>query len=191
MVIVGEGGARAASEAARGGADLLQVRARYLSSRGLLQLVREVVAEIGSADRVIVNSRPDIAMLTGARGVHLPESGLDPASVRAAFPELLVGVSRHDRSGLERAVVEGAEYALLGPVFATPGKEARAMGAAGFADLTRNLELPVVAVGGLGRDAIGAVIGSAAGVAAVRPFASAETAFEEAQAWRRMLDGAR
>lgn len=189
MVIVGEGGARSAGEAIRGGADLVQVRAKHLSSRNLIDLVRQVVLEIGSAERVVVNSRPDIAALTGAWGVHLPESGLDAPSVRAAFPQLRVGVSRHDRQGLDRAVAEGADYALLGPVFETPGKEARVMGVAAFGDAVRRLPLPVFAVGGINLERLGTLLAAgASGAAAIRPFAFEATTREEARRWRLALD---
>ena len=192
MAIVGAGGARSAGEALRGGADLVQVRAKELGSRELLSLVREVIGEAGGADRILVNSRPDIAALAGARGVQLPESGLDPRSVRAAFPGLLIGVSRHDREGLERAAVEGADFAIAGPAFETPGKEARALGIARFDALLRGLPLPVLLVGGV-TPADAAALGAlgARGVAAIRPFANPRDAATAAAAFRQALDEAR
>src|SRR5204862_4695539 len=105
--------------------------------------------EVGRADRVLVNSRPDIARITGALGVHLPESGLDPRSVRQSFPGLLIGVSRHDCAGLEEAARQGADFALLGPAFTTPGKEEHALGLQRIEESLRGLGLPVLAVGGV------------------------------------------
>ena len=167
MAIVGAGGARSAAEALRGGADLVQVRAKELTSRELAALVREVIAETGRADRILVNSRPDIAELTGARGVHLPESGLDPRSVRRAFPGLLIGVSRHDREGLERASGDQADYVMIGPV----------------------LKTPVLAVGGIAPGHVAALLAAGVrGIAALRPFASAEGALRAAASFREALD---
>jgi thiamine-phosphate diphosphorylase len=192
MAIVGAGGARSAGEALRGGADFVQVRAKELSSRALLALVRDVIAAAGSADRILVNSRPDIAALAGARGVHLPESGLDPRSVRAAFPGLLIGVSRHDRAGLEKAALDGADFAMVGPVYETPGKESRALGVSGFAELLRGLKVPVLAVGGVTKGDVGALRScGAAGIAAIRPFAPAERARDAAASFRTALDAGR
>ncbi len=192
MAIVGEGAARSAGEALRGGADLVQVRAKGLGSRELLALVREVIAEAGGADRILVNSRPDIAALAGARGVQLPESGLDPRSVRRAFPGLLIGVSRHDREGLERAAAEGADFAIVGPAFETPGKEARALGLARLKELLRDLPLPVLVVGGIApADASPLRALGARGVAAIRPFAKPHAAATAAAAFRQALDEAR
>ncbi len=192
MAIVGAGGARSAGEALRGGADFVQVRAKELTSRELLALVRDVIVAAGRADRILVNSRPDIAALAGARGVHLPESGLDPRSVRAAFPGLLIGVSRHDRAGLEKAALDQADFAMVGPVFETPGKEPRALGVSGLGDLMRGLTMPVLAVGGVTPGDVPALRSCGViGVAAIRPFTPAERAREAAASFRAVLDEGR
>ena len=191
MAIVGAGGAEAAARASAGGADLVQVRARSLESRDLMALVRVVVAGVGDPGKVIVNSRPDIAELAGALGVHLPEAGLDPRGVRRAFPRLLIGVSVHDRHGLERAADAGADYAVLGPVFATPGKERDAMGLDRWRETIRDLTLPVIAVGGLGPESLASLIRAGArGVAAIRPFADSGQAKTSAALFREALDRA-
>ena len=188
MAIVGAGGARSAGEASRGGADLVQVRAKGLNSRDLATLVRSVIGEAGRADKVLVNSRPDIAELTGARGVHLPESGLDPLGVRRSFPRLLIGVSRHDRAGLLRARDEGADFALLGPVFGTPGKEGRALGMTGLEEMLKGVDLPVMVVGGITPENAPTVMGGGAwGVAAIRPFEDPRAASTWAEAFRQAL----
>ena len=175
MAIIGEGGVASAVEAVRGGADLVQVRAKHLTGRDLLALVRAVIEGTGDPSRVIVNSRPDIANIAGAGGVHLPERSLPPARVRLAFPALKIGVSRHDRNGLESAEREGADYAMLGPVFETPGKEAAAIGVARIRVLLAGLRLPVVGVGGIDEsNARSAIEAGLAGVAGIRAFAGAD-----------------
>ena len=189
MAIVGAGGACSAAEAVRGGADLVQVRAKDLTSRELVALVREVIAEVGRADRILVNSRPDIAELTGAAGVHLPESGLDPRSVRRAFPRLLIGVSRHDRAGLERAAEDNADFIVVGPAFKTPGKEERALGVARIGELLSGGRTPVLAVGGIAPGNVAALLAAGVrGIAAIRPFASPGRASMAAASFRKALD---
>jgi thiamine-phosphate pyrophosphorylase len=180
-----------ARPALEGGADLIQIRAGDLPSRDLAALARAITAAIPGGDRVIVNGRPDLAELVGALGVHLKESGLAVASVRKHFPGLAVGVSRHDRAGLVRAADEGADYAIFGPVFETPGKEARAVGLDRFRAAVDGLSLPVVAVGGItAENAAGVLAAGAAGVAAIRPFQDAAVAAFRAADFRRALDRA-
>lgn len=124
--------------------------------------------------RLMVAGRADIAALAGADGTHLGESGIQPRDVRRAFPELRIGVSRHDRDGLLRAGDEGVDYVLLGPVFATPGKERGALGLARFEAMTSGVGVPVWAVGGITPSSARACIDAgAAGVAAIRPFTAA------------------
>ncbi|HET7293535.1 MAG TPA: thiamine phosphate synthase [Vicinamibacteria bacterium] len=158
--------------AAKAGADFIQVREKDLEGRALCQLVAEVIAAVaGSAARVLVNGCADVALAAGAYGVQLPEDGLPVADVKQAFPGLFVGASRHDAAGARRAAREGADFVLLGPVFATPGKEARALGAGALAAAAREAGVPVHAIGGIDPStAAAAVKAGAAGVAAIRPF---------------------
>ena len=67
---------------------------------------------------MLVNGRPDIAVAAGAQGVHLPSDGLPIADVRRAFPRpFLIGVSCHAVEELSRAGAEGADFAVLAPVY--------------------------------------------------------------------------
>lgn len=138
--------ARAAGAA---GADWLQLREKDVAGGVLLALAREVVAAAaGSPLRVSINGRPDVAVLSGARGVHLPERGLPPGDVRAAFPGLAVGVSCHSVEGVRRAEQAGADYAVLGPVFPTTGKD-RPLGLDTLGEAARAARLPLFAIGGI------------------------------------------
>ncbi len=120
-----------ARAAAQAGVDLIQVREKDLSGRQLSELVAQVVAATrGTGAGVLVNGRPDIAVARGARGVQLPGAGLPVGQVRRGFPGLLIGASCHTLEQALRAQDEGADFVLLGPVFETPGKQARALGAA-------------------------------------------------------------
>lgn len=164
--------AQRVAAAARAGLDLVQVREKDLAGAALLALVREIVAAVaGTRTRVLVNGRPDVARAAGAHGVQLPADGLPVAAVRAAFPELLVGASCHAAAEARAAAAEGAAFLVVGPVFATPGKESRALGAAALAGIVRAAGIPVFAIGGIDSDtAAAAREAGARGVAAIRPF---------------------
>ena len=158
--------------AAAAGVDRVQVREKDLDGRGLLALVDAMLAATtGAAADVLVNSRPDVALAAGARGVQLPEDGLPVADVKRAWPALVVGASRHSVEGARRAEAEGADFVLLGPVFATPGKEERILGLGPLAEAARALRIPVHAVGGIGAgNARQVVEAGARGIAAIRAF---------------------
>jgi thiamine-phosphate pyrophosphorylase len=101
---------------------------------------------------LVVSRRVDVALALDARGVHLPERGLDVADARALLgPSRWVGVSRHDRAGLEAAATTGADYATLSPFAAVPGK-GPALGPARFAEVRRGVRIPVLALGGITKE---------------------------------------
>ena len=160
-----------ARAAALAGVDFVQVREKDLPGRALRELVAAVVDAVrATACRVLVNGRPDVALVAGAHGVQLPEDGLDVGDVKRAFPALLVGASRHSLEGARRAEEDGADIVVLGPVFGTPGKE-RALGLDALAGAARALRVPVHAIGGIDMgNAASVVAAGAAGIAAIRLF---------------------
>jgi len=161
-----------AGRAARAGVDAIQVREKDLPARALARLVRAVRAAVaGTATRVLVNGRPDLALATGADGVQLPEEGLAVGEVRRAFPSLVVGASCHSAEAARRAAAEGAHFVVLGPVFATPGKEERALGLEVLARACAVAGVPVHAIGGVEPARVPALrAAGACGGAAIRPF---------------------
>ena len=177
--------------AARAGLDLVQVRETTLSDRALLAVVTAVRAALAStATRLLVNGRPDVALAAGAYGVQVPEEGLPVAEVRRAFPSLTVGASCHSVEAARRAAGEGADFVLLGPVFATPGKEERTLGLDVLAAAAAAVAVPVHAIGGVTPARVPALRAAGArGGAAIRPFLEGPAdaiirAFREAEGGR-------
>ena len=161
-----------AGAAARAGLDCIQVREKDLADRPLQALAAAfVAAAAGTAARVLVNGRPDLAVAAGAAGVQLPEEGLPIGDVRRAFPSLTIGASCHSVEAVRRAAGEGADFVLLGPIFATPGKEERALGLAVLAEAAAAVAVPVHAIGGVTPARVAALRAAGArGAAAIRPF---------------------
>ncbi|MCU0676526.1 MAG: thiamine phosphate synthase [Myxococcota bacterium] len=128
---------------------VVMLRRPHASTRTLLA---EGHALQATGHAVVVNRRVDVALALDARGVHLPERGLDVTDARALLgPSSWIGVSRHDRAGLEAAAAAGADYATLSPFAAVPGK-GPALGATGFADVRRGVGIPVLALGGITKE---------------------------------------
>ena len=161
-----------AAEAAAAGVDSVQVREKDLPDRALVALITAVAAALlGSATRLVVNGRPDLAELSGAAGVQLPEDGLPPSGVRRAFPGLAIGASCHSVDAALRAEDAGASWIVLGPIFATPGKERRALGLPLLAAAVARVSIPIHAVGGLRpENARQAADAGASGILAIRAF---------------------
>ena len=144
---------------------VVQVRDRAATARELVRATRELVDH---GVRTIVIDRVDIARAAGAAGVQLPEEGLPVADARALLGrDALGGVSVHVGTRFEERAA-GADWALFGPVWPTPGK-GDAVGTRTLAEAARRCPCPVLAVGGVdatrARDAIAA---GAAGVAVIR-----------------------
>jgi thiamine-phosphate pyrophosphorylase len=109
------------------GIDFIQLRERTLESGALLDLTTALVAVLqqsGSRTKLLLNSRPDIAIAAGADGVHLTArpGELTPAQVRLIFssagePEPSVSISCHTLPEVSRAAKAGANLILFGPVF--------------------------------------------------------------------------
>jgi len=108
------------------GADCVQLREKSMDAGPLLDAAREAV-EIARRESpgaaVVVNDRPDIALLAGASGVHLGQTDLQPADVRRlAGRSLLVGVSTANLEQARAALAAGADYSGCGPMFETTTK---------------------------------------------------------------------
>lgn len=176
-----------AGAAARAGVDVIQVREKDLEGGALRALVAAVVAAVaGTAARVLVNGRPDVAVVAGAHGVQLPENGLPVRALKGSFPHLLVGASRHSVEGVQQAEAEGADFVVFGPIWATPGKEERAVGLEGLARAVASVRIPVHAIGGIEPGNARSVAGTgAAGLLAIRPFLDAPE--RAARAFREAL----
>ncbi len=157
------------------GVDFIQIREKDLADHDLFKVAASAVAIArGSRCRVLVNGRADIALATGAAGVHLPSTGLRPADITAWLPKaFLVGISAHSIRDVDRAAREGADYVLLGPVYATPSKTRYGppIGLNVLRTACARTSLPILGLGGIGVEQIGPVLRTgAAGIAGISLF---------------------
>lgn len=125
--LCGDRGWEAIAEAAlAGGADCLQLREKDLGDRELVSRARRLVAirdASGAAASVVINDRPDVALLAGADAVHVGQGDLTPADVRAvAGAGVPVGVSTSSIGEAVGAMTAGASSVGLGPMFPTTTK---------------------------------------------------------------------
>lgn len=159
---------------------LVQIREKALTARALFELAaRAATLARGSATRVVLNDRADIARAAGCDGVHLTTRSLEARVVRRAFGEdFLIGVSTHTLQEACAAREGGADFAVFGPVFDTPSKRAYGppVGLEALREAARVLSpFPLVALGGVDETNAGECIAAGAeGVAAIRLFADGQ-----------------
>lgn len=137
-----------------GGARLLQVRAKHLPSDDFLALCDAIVAAAAPfGAEVIVNDRADLALLSGAAGVHVGQEDLPPREARRIVgAEAIVGCSTHTLAQVDAALSEPVSYVAVGPVFGTSTKDTGY--AAVGVELVRAAAgraggMPIVAIGGI------------------------------------------
>ena len=181
--------------AVRGGVDWVQVRDREIEACELLALVDGVREEARAEThgvRVIVNRRADVALASGADGVHLGFDAMDPADARELLGcDALVGVSAHTPEEIPKeSAASAASYAHLAPIHTPLSKPVarepignRALAAAAARGL------PVIAQGGIDVGSARAAIDSgAAGIAVTGAILQAEDPERAARALREAID---
>jgi thiamine-phosphate pyrophosphorylase len=167
-------------EAVRAGVDMVQIREKDLPTRDLLGLVMEAVdAARGTATRLVVNDRLDVALAAGAAGVHLGTQSLPARVVRELVPrDFLVGVSCHSLEETLSAEAGGADYVLLGPIFETPSKlpYGPPLGLAKLREVAAQVKMPVLALGGITVERVRACLeAGAAGIAGIALFQNCDS----------------
>jgi len=140
--------------AINGGADVVQLRDKTSSTRDLLRAGRRMHRITRAADVLfIVNDRVDVALACSADGVHLGQSDLPVDVARALVPsEFIIGVSVSHTAEAVQAVQEGANYVAASPVFPTTSKldAGAGCGIEGIKQIRKAVDVPVIAVGGIG-----------------------------------------
>lgn len=159
-------------DALEAGLRAVQLRERDLDTRALLGLADELLRltrERGAS--LLINDRPDVVMALGAEGVHLRADSVPVAVTRRVVgPDSLIGVSAHSADEVARAESEGADFALLGPVYEIPSKLVYGppIGVGPIEEAVRRCRIPVFAIGGVTLERVGEVKRSGAfGVAVI------------------------
>ncbi len=169
-----------ARAACRGGAAVVQLRAKLASDRDAFSWAAEIRAATREAGVLfLVNDRFDLALLADADGVHLGQQDLPPRQLPPeARKRLLIGRSTHSLEQARAACDEPVDYVAFGPVFGTRSKRSPydACGLEALAEVVRlAAPRPVVAIGGIDADNAGAVAAAgAAGMAVISAVAGAD-----------------
>ena len=171
--------AEVVSRAVMGGATMVQLREKTATTRAFLDEARALKAIL--ADRrvpLIVNDRADVALAIDADGVHVGQTDLPVAAVRAMVgPGKVIGLSVTNAEQIGRPDAHDADYLGIGPLHpqTTKADASTPLGLGGFAELRRLTRKPVLAIGGVkAKDVPMLVEEGATGVAVVSAIMSAE-----------------
>ena len=134
------------------GARLVQLREKALDRDALEALAEQVLSLVARYDAVLLinESRADIAVKIGARGVHLPGDALPQVVRDRVEPSFLIGYSTHTYAELDCA--DGADFVTYSPIFtpgSKPGYDGVEAGLVGLANAVAHSRLPVYALGGI------------------------------------------
>lgn len=155
----------------KGGAGLVQLRAKELASKELLELAVEARSLTRQAGCVfIVNDRADIALASGADGIHLGQEDLPLHIARRILgAKRIIGISTHDLDQTREAEAGGADYIGFGPIFGTSTKETgySPRGLPMLREIRKTVKIPIVAIGGITEDNVTQVWEAGADSAAI------------------------
>ncbi|HZL56859.1 MAG TPA: thiamine phosphate synthase [Bryobacteraceae bacterium] len=145
--------------------DFIQIREKDMSAGELADLVERVVRS--SRVRILVNDRIDVAIARGAAGVHLRSGSISPARVKQLAP-LIVTVACHSEDEVKQT--EGADYAILAPIFPPTSKppERAPLGVETLRRAAHASPVPLLALGGITNfNASECIQAGAAGIAGI------------------------
>lgn len=144
---------KTATDIMDGGAKILQLRAKKLSSKEFLEtarIIRKITKDRGAV--FIVNDRVDIALLTDADGVHLGQNDLPVREARRLLGnDKIIGYSTHNMREARVAKKLPVDYISFGPIFPTKTKEdaQTPKGIKGLSEIRKAVNIPIVAIGGI------------------------------------------
>lgn len=149
----------------------LQLRAKLAASREFVEVARQLRAITRRHQaRLIINDRPDIALLVDADGVHLGQDDLPVEVARKMLGTArVIGLSTHNAVQVASAQQSGADYIAFGPIFPTLSKEKPdpVQGLRALHDARKMCQLPLVAIGGIDQARLAGVLQRGADAAAL------------------------
>lgn len=176
----------------KGGAKIIQYREKKRDLKLLLEeakALRELTLKYNAT--FIVNDYLDIALLSKADGIHIGQDDLPIKDVRKILGEnKIIGISTHNPQEAQQAIIDGADYIGVGPIFYTETKEdVCAPVTLEYLDfVNKNIKLPYVAIGGIKENNIDKVLAlGAKSICLVSELVGAENTLETTKRINNMI----
>lgn len=130
--------------------DYIHIREKNKKPREIFLMVEELLRRGMNPEKLVINDRLDIAILTGIKNIHLPNASLPVEKVKKIFPHFRVGVSAHSLAEVKRAEADGADYCFFGHIFETGSKQGiPAKGLFTLSKIAETTSIPLIAIGGM------------------------------------------
>lgn len=167
-------------EAVAGGVSCVQLREKDLDSRQFVEQAKALQKVLQPlCIPLIINDRVDVALASGAAGVHLGQSDMHIRDARPLLGDsVIIGISAESVEDAVAAEGDGADYIGISPVFSTSTKKdiAQPLGLAGVSRIRELVQIPLVGIGGISEHNAAEVIHHGAdGVAVVSAIVSADS----------------
>jgi thiamine-phosphate pyrophosphorylase len=143
------------------GVDLIQIRDKSSDARKISSYVLAALDAVSpERTKILVNDRVDIALATGAAGVHLGQQDLECRQVRQHVGDgFIIGVSTHDLQQIDQAIADGADYIGCGPTFPTSTKAFTSFPGLDFLQqAAERSTVPAFAIGGIQLENLASVL---------------------------------
>lgn len=177
--------------ALKGGVTCVQMREKNMDFDEMLEEAKELR---WLCDRygvpLIVNDSVEIALHSGAHGVHVGQDDMAAREVRKiAGDQLIVGVTAKTIEAAQKAQADGADYLGSGAIFGTATKVTRSMTREELQAIVHSVSIPVVAIGGINRKNLPLLQGTGvAGAAIVSGIFAAEDIENECRGLKKLAD---
>lgn len=153
----------AIEESIKGGAGIIQLREKNISSREFLNIAEEVKQITDKYDiPLIINDRIDIALAVNASGVHLGQEDMPCKKARKILgKDMIIGVSAHNLEEALKAQEDGADYIGCGAVFTTTTKsDTTNIEISDIKRIKESIKIKMVAIGGINEENISKLQGT-------------------------------
>lgn len=170
--------------------DAIHLRECSWSSRCLYDTILALRSSGVPAEKLVINDRVDMALLTGVERIQLGSRSVGPSHIKKKFPSIKIGVSVHDPVEAEEAGMAGADSVILGNIYRTDSKPGKAGIGVGAIRKVKD-SLPVVGIGGITPNNAAEVIrAGATGIAVLSGVFLSRDPLRAAEEYRLSIKGA-
>ncbi|MRG86153.1 thiazole tautomerase TenI [Salinibacillus xinjiangensis] len=169
--------------------DAIHIREKAKTAQQIYHLVQQLYKNGVPSSKLIINDRVDVAQVCKVKGVQLAYHSLPVQEVKDSFPSLQVGCSCHSLEEGGRAQRNGAQYILFGHIFTSnskPGVPPKGLKA--LSRVSRQLDIPVIAIGGITPKHVSQVMkAGASGIAVMSGVWEARDPLNAVQSYKKHL----